>query len=151
MRRSGKFGKDEIFRLTVVAFASVKAAGGNPWAGVVDNGRAEEPPFCLPPMIPAVYSTTSFVDLEGFIHNTLCDFERFAREQTFLKKSLLRRGGRVVGLMLRLEESRQARSHAVWAADEYRVLFYNSAGQRCGEVKLAESPDLADAELRVAA
>jgi hypothetical protein len=31
---------------------------------------------------------------------------------------------------------------AVWAADEDRVLFYDSAGQRFAETRLSEGPDV---------
>lgn len=93
-------------------------------------------------MIPTVFSTTSYAELERFIHQALCEHERFDPDQTVLKLSPLRRCEQVVGVLLRVEGSRLYRSHAVWAEREHRVLFYNSAGQRFGEVKLAESPDL---------
>jgi hypothetical protein len=100
-------------------------------------------------MFPSVFSTTSYAELERFIHRTLCEHERFDPDHTVLKKSVLRRGGQVAGLMLRVEGNRLHRSHAVWAEGEHRVLFYNSAGQRFGEVKLAESPDLDGVALKV--
>jgi hypothetical protein len=93
-------------------------------------------------MVPPVYATTSYPELERFIHQALCDHERFDPASTVLRKTALRQAGRVVGIMLRVEGSRLHRSHAVWADAENRVLFYNSAGQRFGEMKLAESPDI---------
>jgi hypothetical protein len=33
------------------------------------------------------------------------------------------------------------RSYAIWAGEENRVLFYDSAGVRSGEFTLSESPD----------
>jgi hypothetical protein len=33
------------------------------------------------------------------------------------------------------------RTYAVWAGDEDRVLFYDSAGQRFAETRLSEGPD----------
>ena len=101
-------------------------------------------------MIPPVFSTTCYSELERFIHSALCEHERFDADQTVLKKSALRQSGKVVALLLRVESSRSHRSHAVWADAENRVLFYNSAGQRFGEVKLAESPDLQAVALRAA-
>jgi hypothetical protein len=33
------------------------------------------------------------------------------------------------------------KTYAVWAGEEDRILFYDSNGQRFGEVRLSEAPD----------
>jgi hypothetical protein len=93
-------------------------------------------------MLPTVYASTSHGDLERFIHISLCEVEHFDPERTVLQKSLLRQDGRVVGILFRVEGNRICRGHAVWSEPENRLLFYNSAGRRFGEVRLAESPDI---------
>jgi hypothetical protein len=102
-------------------------------------------------MLPTVYSSTTYNDLERFVHLSLCEVERFDPERTVLKKSFLRQEGRVVGLLFRVEGNRLYRGHAVWSEPENRVLFYNSAGRRFGEVRLAESPDIMAISLSKAA
>src|SRR4051794_30768611 len=93
-------------------------------------------------MLPLVYATSSHVDLQQFVHRSLCEQERFDPDQTVLHQSPLRQGTRIVGMLLRLEGARLHGSQAVWVEAENRILFYNSAGQRFAEVKLVESPDI---------
>ena len=52
------------------------------------------------------------------------------------------RNGKVCGLMFHVEGPRLLRTSAVWAADENRILFYDSTGGRARDVRLTESPDL---------
>ena len=93
-------------------------------------------------MPPVVYSTTSMLELEQFMIVHLCDQERLDVEQVQRRRSVMRQGAEIRGMIVRVEGTRLTRSHAIWAALENRVLFYNSAGQRFAEVRLADSPDL---------
>ena len=93
-------------------------------------------------MPPVVYATTSFTELERFMASTLCDQERMDVGQVKIRRTVMRQGTTVIGFVVRIEGPRLTRCHAIWAEREYRVLFYNSAGQRFAVVKLAESPHL---------
>lgn len=94
-------------------------------------------------MPPVVYSTTSFADLERFMTQVLCEQERLDPDQVHVKRTLMRKGASIVGLVMRIAGTRLMQSHAIWAERENRILFYNSAGHRFAVVKLAEAPDLA--------
>ncbi|MFO0815974.1 MAG: hypothetical protein U0796_22380 [Gemmatales bacterium] len=93
-------------------------------------------------MPPAVYSTTSVLELEQFMSQQLCEHERLDSEQVKKRRSVMRQGNEITGLIMRIEGPRLMRSQAIWAARENRILFYDSAGQRFAVVKLAESPEL---------
>lgn len=93
-------------------------------------------------MPPVVYSTTSLVELEKFMAETLCSQERLDIQQTHIKRTLIRQGLHVIGLSVSVQGPRLMRSQAIWAEQENRILFYDSAGKRFAVVKLAESPVL---------
>lgn len=93
-------------------------------------------------MPPAVFSTNSVNQLRRFMQHTLCEHERFDPEQVLVKQSYMRKQGEVLGLVVRVESIKRTRCHAIWAEREHRVLFYDSAGHRFAEVKLAEAPVL---------
>jgi hypothetical protein len=46
----------------------------------------------------------------------------------------------VCGLIFHVEGPRLLRTSAVWSAEDDRVIFYDSTGQRFHEVRLSESP-----------
>lgn len=93
-------------------------------------------------MVPLVYSTTSFAELERFITGILCEQERLDAAQVQVKRTLMRQGPKVIGVVIRVAGPRLLTAHAIWAEHEHRLLFYNSAGNRFAEVKLAEAPEL---------
>jgi hypothetical protein len=80
-------------------------------------------------------------ELQRHVHRVLCQRERLEPEQTLMRTSVIRRGGRACGLFFQVEGPRLCSSYAVWAGDEHRILFYNSAGERAGEAVLSEAPD----------
>ena len=59
-----------------------------------------------------------------------------------IKGNTLVKKGKPCGTMFNVEGPRLLRTSAVWAADEGRILFYDSTGQRALEVKLGESPEV---------
>jgi hypothetical protein len=61
--------------------------------------------------------------------------------QTPLYQAVLSRSGRPCGLFFQVQGPRRVRTYAVWAGDEDRVLFYDSAGQRFAQTRLSEGPD----------
>ena len=93
-------------------------------------------------MPPAVYSTTSLLELEQFMLEQLCEQEKLDAAQVIRKRSVMRQGSEITGLIVRVEGPRLMRSQAIWAARENRLLFYNSAGQRFAVVKLADAPEI---------
>ena len=80
--------------------------------------------------------------LAGFVHATLCEADALDPGQCALHSVRLTRGGRPCGVLFYVEGPRRLRPSAVWAADENRVLFYGTTGERAGEVRLSEAPDL---------
>lgn len=96
-------------------------------------------------MPPAVFSTTSFTELEQFMLQTLCHHERLEAGLVQVRRTLMRQGAEVIGLVIRVQGPRLMRSHAIWAERENRILFYDSAGHRFAVVKLSESPEIAQA------
>jgi hypothetical protein len=94
-------------------------------------------------MPPVVFSTTSFSELEQFMAQTLCNQERLDVGQVKVRRTLMRQGSEIIGLVMRIEGTRMMRSHAIWAERENRILFYDSAGHRFAIVNLSESPEIA--------
>ena len=79
--------------------------------------------------------------LRGHVLNTLCAHDQLDPAQTPLHQSLITRAGRTCGLFFQLQGPRLVKTYAVWAGEENRVLFYDSAGVRFAETRLSESPD----------
>jgi hypothetical protein len=81
-------------------------------------------------------------DLEQYIHTTLCELDHLDPAQAPLQSVPIRKKGQPCGTMFHVLGPRQLRTSAVWAADEGRILVYDSTGQRAMEVRLGESPEL---------
>lgn len=92
-------------------------------------------------MAMLVVPLPTFDQLREFVRRTLCDRDRLAPEQTQLRQALIQKRGRPCGLFFQIEGPRLLRTHAVWAGDEDRILFYDSTGSRFAETRLCESPD----------
>ena len=92
-------------------------------------------------MAEAVVALPTWEELAGFVHQTLCRQDALDPAQTPLVRTPLVRGRRACGVLFHVEGPRLLRTSAVWAADENRVLFYDSTGARVREVRLSESPD----------
>jgi hypothetical protein len=83
--------------------------------------------------------------LRDYIVRTLCEHNRWEPGQTHLELHPVHRGQRCCGAFYFLHgPHRRTKCHAVWAGDEARVLFYDSAGRRFAEVRLSDAPDPAN-------
>jgi hypothetical protein len=58
-----------------------------------------------------------------------------------LDEMIVFRAGRPCGLLFSLKGPRLLATHAIWPADEDRVLFYDSTGVRFTETSLSDAPD----------
>lgn len=90
----------------------------------------------------AVVALPSLEDLTAFVHQGLCEPDALDPSVTPVVRTPLSRRGRPCGVLFHAEGPRLLRTAAVWAADENRILFYDSTGKRFREVRLSESPDL---------
>jgi hypothetical protein len=79
--------------------------------------------------------------LKDHVLQTLCAHDRLDPEQTPLRQSLITRSGRPCGLFFQVQGPRLVRAYAVWAGEEDRILFYDSAGTRFAQTRLSEAPD----------
>lgn len=102
-------------------------------------------------MSEAVIALPSADDLTAYVHKTLCDRDALDPGQTPLVKTPLTRNRRACGILFHVEGPRLLRTSAVWAADENRLIFYDSSGLRGAEVRLSESPDMTELDRRKAA
>lgn len=75
------------------------------------------------------------------VHLALCRHDHLDPEQTPLQQAVILRRGRPCGLFFQVHGPRLLRNYAVWSADESRILFYNSTGERVGETRVSEGPD----------
>jgi len=78
--------------------------------------------------------------LNRFVRDMLCSHDHLDPAQTPLYRADVRRRGKPCGLVFHVEGPRLLKTSAVWAGEEHRILFYDSAGVKFGEVKLSESP-----------
>ena len=93
----------------------------------------------------AVVAFTKLADLTEFVHRTLCLQDALVPEQTPIFRTVLKRAGQPSGVLFHIEGPRLLRTSAVWSADDHRILFYDSTGQRVRAVRLSESPEIAEA------
>lgn len=96
-------------------------------------------------MSDAVVSLTKWEDLSQFVHRTLCQQDQLDEHQTPLIRTLLMKRGQPCGVLFHIEGPRVLRTSAIWAAEENRLLFYDSRGERYRTVRLSEAPDLSQA------
>ena len=96
------------------------------------------------PATSSVVALPTFDELSSFVHRTLCELDQLDPAQSPLRKSPLKRNGRVCGVVFHVDGPRLLRTSAVWAADESRLLVYDSTGTRTREVRLSDAPDPAE-------
>jgi len=89
----------------------------------------------------AVASLPTFDDLRRHIVQVLCARDNLDPAQTLLRERLITRSGKPCGLFFQVQGPRLMKTYAVWAGEEDRILFYDSAGLRFGEVRLSDGPD----------
>ena len=102
-------------------------------------------------MNETVVALPTMEELFRFVHETLCQQDALDPAQAPLIRTPLTRRRRPCGLLFHVEGPRLLRTAAIWAAEENRLLFYDSTGQRSREVRLSESPELRLADRRPAA
>ena len=92
----------------------------------------------------AVVAFSVVEELAAFVHEVLCDRDALDRGQTPLLRTPLNRRGKACGVIFHVEGPRLLRNSAVWSAEDDRIIFYDSTGTRFREVRLSESPPLAE-------
>jgi hypothetical protein len=88
-----------------------------------------------------VVSLPTLAELRRLVHEHLCRDDQLDPEQAPLQQALIVRRGRPCGLFFQVNGPRLLRNYALWAGEENRILFYNSSGERTGEMRLSEAPD----------
>jgi hypothetical protein len=88
----------------------------------------------------AVVSLPTLDELRGHVKRMLCGQDHLDPAQTPLEEALITRSGRPCGLLFQARGPRLLQTHAIWAAEEHRVLFYNSSGARFAETRLSGAP-----------
>ncbi len=96
----------------------------------------------------AVVALPTFDELSAFVHKALCQQDALDPDQSPLVRTPLTKGGRPCGVVFHVEGPRLLRTSAVWSADDHRIIFYDSTGQRTRAVRLSESPDIAECGTR---
>ncbi len=91
-------------------------------------------------MSQAVVACAAVEELAAYVHQVLCDKDALDPTQAPLFRTPLKKGERICGLVFHVEGPRLLRTSAVWSADDDRVIFYDSTGQRFQETRLSESP-----------
>src|SRR5262249_26567158 len=89
----------------------------------------------------AVVSLPTVGQLQKHVRETLCAKDKLEPSETALHQALIVRAGKPCGLFFQVQGPRLLRTFAIWAGEENRVLFYDSAGLRFGETRLTEGPD----------
>ncbi len=89
-------------------------------------------------------SLPSLEKLRAHVLQTLCAHDRLDPKQTPLYQAIIRRSGKPCGLFFQVQGPRLLKTHAVWAGQENRVLYYDSTGLRFAESRLCEGPDPLD-------
>jgi hypothetical protein len=93
-------------------------------------------------MEATILSLPDLTNLRDHVRRTLCSCDQLDPGQTPMREDVLKRAGKPCGMTFQVEGPRMLRIYAVWAAQERRILFYDSTGNRFAETKLAKSPDV---------
>ncbi len=88
-----------------------------------------------------IVSAPTLEAIEQLAAQRLCEHNAWETSSTTMKKQVLRRGGRICGMMLIAHGPKRQACHAIWSGPEHRVLFYDTAGKRFAEVTLCDAPD----------
>jgi hypothetical protein len=83
----------------------------------------------------------SVEELRSHVLRVLCDHDQLDPAQTPLHQAVITRAGRPCGLFFQVQGPRLVKAYAVWAGEENRILFYDSAGNRFAQTGLSEAPD----------
>jgi hypothetical protein len=88
-----------------------------------------------------VVSLPTLDALRDHVRQALCAHDQLDPRQTPMHQAVITRSGRPCGLFFQVQGPRLVKTYAVWAGDEDRILFYDSNGQRFGELRLSDAPD----------
>jgi len=91
-------------------------------------------------MDSAIRSLRTVDELRDHVKKVLCEHDRIDPGQAELRQADIEQAGRRCGVFFEVRGPRLLRTHAVWATQESRVLFYESTGERFAETRLAEAP-----------
>jgi hypothetical protein len=89
----------------------------------------------------AVACLPTYETLRDHVLQILCCHDQLDPQQTPLHQAVITRRGRPCGLFFQIQGPRRVKTYAVWAAEEDRVLFYDSQGVRIAQTRLSEAPD----------
>jgi hypothetical protein len=79
--------------------------------------------------------------LRDHVHAVLCRHDQLDPAQAPLHQAVIMRSGRPCGLFFQVQGPPLVKTYAVWAGEEGRILFYDSAGQRFAQTRVSEAPD----------
>ncbi len=89
----------------------------------------------------SIASLPSLQEIHRHVLETLCAHDKLDSRQTSLRQAVITRSGRPCGIFFQVQGPRLLQTHAVWAGEENRILFYDSTGLRFAETRLSEAPD----------
>lgn len=72
----------------------------------------------------------------------LAQRDRLDLSQAELWQGWMVKAGRRCGILFQVRGPRLMRTHAIWSADEQRILFYESTGARFAETLVIDGPEL---------
>lgn len=87
-----------------------------------------------------VLSLPTLEDLRHHVYQMLCSHDHLDLAQTPMQEVLLKRSGKPCGMTFQVNGPRMVKTYAVWAAQERRILFYDSTVMRFAETRLMKSP-----------
>src|SRR5262249_59465715 len=93
------------------------------------------------PRMDAVVCLPTLDALRRHVHVSLCSRDHLDPNQAPLAEAVITRAGRPCGLFFHVQGPPLLKAYALWAGEENRILYYNSGGERVGEVRLSEAPD----------
>src|SRR5262245_56262117 len=105
------------------------------------GGRSRRTPTETCIMEVRVVPLPTLDQLRQFVRVRLCEVDHIDPEQANLRQAVIRRAGRSCGLFFQVQGRQLLKTYAVWAGDEHRILFYDSKGERCDQVRLSDAPD----------
>src|SRR5437773_10778055 len=91
--------------------------------------------------MPATLSPATPDKLCGHVHQSLCEKNFLDSTQSPLRKRVIHRRGKSCEMFFEVAGTRLMRRYAVWAGQENRILFQDSAGERFAEVRPSDAPD----------
>jgi hypothetical protein len=89
----------------------------------------------------AVVCLPTLEALRAHVLTTLCGRDQLDPQQTPLHQAMITRAGKPCGLFFQVQGPRLVKTYALWAGEEDRILFYDSAGARFAQSRLSDAPD----------